>query len=63
MALSVKEKIGAIIAFIPVVSTFSGIIKAFVYYNRVKRSYPNLLEMNILVTKVHQDEVKYLPKK
>jgi hypothetical protein len=36
MGLTIGEKIGAIIAFIPIASTFSGLIKAIVYYKRTK---------------------------
>lgn len=36
MSLSVGEKIGAVLAFIPFVSTGSGLIMAIVYYNRTK---------------------------
>ena len=36
MALSIGEKIGAVFGFIPIASTVSGLIKAFVYFNRAK---------------------------
>ena len=60
MSLSIKEKVGAVVAFIPLVSTISGLIKAFVYYNRVKKASHNLLERNIVVTKVHTEGIKQL---
>lgn len=37
MALKALEKLGAVAAFIPGVSTISGIIKAFVYYNKAQK--------------------------
>lgn len=42
MALKALEKLGAVAAFIPGVSTISGIIKAFVYYNKAQKKELNL---------------------
>ena len=60
MALTVGEKIGAFVGFIPLVSTVSGIIKAIIYHKRTKHDPVNVENMNQTAIEVAEISKKKL---
>lgn len=59
MKLTAGEITGAVLAFIPGVSTISGLIKAFVYYNRAKKSGGNNEQMQATAQKTANESAKH----
>ena len=60
MGLTIKEKIGAVIAFIPLASTISGLIKAIIYYKKTKKEPANAEKMNNLAEKTNKTSLRQL---
>ena len=54
MALTIGEKVGAVIAFIHLVSTISGLIQAIIYYNRPKQGQKSIQRMNETAEAAHE---------
>lgn len=60
MALTIGEKIGAFLGFIPGVSTFTGLIKAFIYFKKSRQEKVDSAQMEQTAQKTAEQAKKKL---